>query len=121
MADLSMLGTRRERRAAEARAARQGEDDRQLSIEEQLPRLLSDTAPRLTEESVFDPRVIDAAAFDELVDTPPPEVVTLERSRPATIWLEWRHRMFMELLRAPLMIPIWWCGMQVCDVVWKVR
>jgi hypothetical protein len=34
---------------------------------------------------------------------------------------EWAHAMHMEFLRVPIMVPIWWAGMKLCDIVWSFK
>jgi hypothetical protein len=34
---------------------------------------------------------------------------------------EWVHGMHLEFLRGPIMIPVWWAGMKLCDLLWALR
>lgn len=29
--------------------------------------------------------------------------------------------MHLELLRVPIMVPIWWSGMKLCDIAWNAK
>ena len=123
MADLSTMTTRRERRRAETLAARLAEESKPRIIEEAFPRVIREPLPTPTEESVFDPRVVEVSPFDELMGTPPPAESRnpKKKGRLHKTRAEWQHAMLMELLRVPIMVPIWWGGMQLCDVFWAHR
>ena len=34
---------------------------------------------------------------------------------------EWVHAMHLEFLRVPIMVPVWWAGMKVCDILWSLK
>jgi hypothetical protein len=29
--------------------------------------------------------------------------------------------MHLEFLRVPIMVPVWWAGMKVCDILWGLK
>lgn len=29
--------------------------------------------------------------------------------------------MHLEFLRVPIMVPVWWGGMKLCDIAWNYR
>jgi hypothetical protein len=34
---------------------------------------------------------------------------------------EWVHSMHLEFLRVPIMVPVWWAGMKLCDLLWGLK
>jgi hypothetical protein len=111
------------------RIRREAEELKAQAVEESKPVVLDPMArlaevpkQRTVEESFFDPRFREMDPFNDLMTAS--EVVPdkpVKKGRFDKTAAEWRHAMLMELLRVPIMVPIWWGGMQLCDVFWKHR
>jgi hypothetical protein len=126
MEDLNAIGTRRERRKAEMLAARSRQEPTATSID-MGARVTEEATPPVPKQPHHDPRFREMSPFNDLMgtsrptlDVEPPKKEKKE-SRFSKTGAEWRHAVFMEFLRVPIMVPIWWAGMQLCEVFWKHR
>ena len=110
-------------------AARIAEESSGRSVRGSLPRLVrvaDEAKPTATSDTVFDPRLREYSPFDGLLSPPTQTAVPAKAEKPNKSWFvktraEWRHALLMELLRVPIMVPIWWAGMALCEVFWNRR
>jgi hypothetical protein len=44
---------------------------------------------------------------------------TTKKTKRDELRHEFAHQIRMEMLRVPIMVPIWWEGMKLCDILWN--